>query len=85
MFERGPSSSFRHLVRDARPEGAPRGIITKINVEIINALKHLDLRKSLVSQGAEVMGNRLKSFTALIKRKGAMWTKMINESGTRIV
>ena len=43
-----------------------------------------DVRKTLVSQGAEVVGNSPEAFAAFIKREAAMWTKVIDESGARI-
>jgi tripartite-type tricarboxylate transporter receptor subunit TctC len=66
------------------PAGTPRAVVDKLNREIVAVLQTPDVRKTLVSQGAEVVGNSPEAFAAFIKREAAMWTKVIDESGARI-
>ncbi|MBI3938500.1 MAG: tripartite tricarboxylate transporter substrate binding protein [Betaproteobacteria bacterium] len=66
------------------PAGTPAPVIARLNAEIVRALNQPDVRKYLVNQGAEVVGNTPAEFAAFIKAEAAKWTRVIRESGARI-
>jgi len=66
------------------PAGTPQSIVNRLNVDIVAVLNQADVRKILVSQGAEVVGNKPEEFASFIKQEVAKWTRVIKESGVRI-
>jgi len=66
------------------PAGTPSSIIQKLNANIVAVLKQSDVRKYLVNQGAEVVGNKPGEFAKFIEQEAAKWTKAIKESGARV-
>lgn len=66
------------------PAGTPNSIVQKLNAEIVAVLRQPDVRKYLVNQGAEVVGNKPEEFAKFIEQEVAKWTKVIRESGARI-
>lgn len=59
------------------PSGTPRGIITKLNSEIVRILKMPDILQRFASQGAEPVGNSPEEFAEVIRSDILKWRKVI--------
>jgi tripartite-type tricarboxylate transporter receptor subunit TctC len=66
------------------PTGTPHAIIAKLNSEINAILQLPDIRKFLISQGAQIQGGTPEQFAAYIKSEGPKWAKVIKDSGARV-
>ena len=66
------------------PAGTPADVIQKLNAEFNKALQQPALRKSLSDQGADPAGGTVQQFTTLIRNDGALWGKVVKDSGVRI-
>ncbi len=65
------------------PAGTPPEIITRLNQEIVKALRQRDTREKLASQGFETMVGTPGEFAAYIKTETAKWAKVVARSGAR--
>ena len=65
------------------PAGVPREIITRLNTEIVKALRTPDLQERLLRDGAEPVGNTPDEFRAYIEADVAKWAKAIDAAGIR--
>jgi tripartite-type tricarboxylate transporter receptor subunit TctC len=65
------------------PAGTPREIVTRLNQEIVRALKERDVRERLVGLGFEVAGNTPEEFAAWMKSERTKWAKVIQDSGAK--
>ncbi len=65
------------------PAGTPRDIITKLNQEIVKALRQPDIREKLVSQGFETIDGTPEQFAAYMKSETAKWAKVVKASGAK--
>ncbi len=61
------------------PAGVPPQIIRKLNQEVVRILNTPDVAKSLVQQGAIVVGNTPEQFTSNIAADLARWTKVVKD------
>jgi tripartite-type tricarboxylate transporter receptor subunit TctC len=66
------------------PANTPRDIVTRLNAEIVKALKTPDMRERLSQQGAEPVGNTPEEFAAVIKRDLAKWAKVVKDANIRL-
>jgi tripartite-type tricarboxylate transporter receptor subunit TctC len=66
------------------PANTPRDIVTRLNGEIVKALKTPDMRERLSQQGAEPVGNTPEEFSAVIKRDLAKWSKLVKDANIRL-
>jgi tripartite-type tricarboxylate transporter receptor subunit TctC len=66
------------------PTGTPHAIIAKLNSEINAILQLPDIRKFLISQGAQIQGGTPEQFAAYIKSEIPKWAKVIRDSGARV-
>lgn len=66
------------------PTGTPRAVIAKLNSEVNAILELPDIRKFLISQGAQIKGGTPEQFAAYIKSEGPKWAKVIKDSGARV-
>lgn len=65
------------------PAGTPKGIITKLNAEIITILTMPDVKERLSADGSVAMGSTIEEFTAFIRAELVKWGKVIKASGAR--
>lgn len=63
------------------PAATPRDIITRLNSEIVNALRMPEMRARFAEQGAEPVGNTPDQFLEFLKIDLAKWTKVIKAAG----
>jgi tripartite-type tricarboxylate transporter receptor subunit TctC len=66
------------------PAGTPRDIITRINGEVVRALKQPDYRGLLVNNTIEPIGSPPERLTQYIKSELAKWARVIKAADVRI-
>ena len=66
------------------PAGTPKEIETRLNNEIVKALKMPDVHEKLSGLGADPVGNTPEQFGAFIQAEIKKWAKVIKESGARV-
>lgn len=59
------------------PAGTPREIVTKLNAEMVKALKSSDLREFIAKEGGEPVGSTPEELAAYFKREIDMFAKII--------
>ena len=63
------------------PAKTPRAIVTKVNKEVVAALRTPEARAALLAQGAEAVPGTPEEFDAYLKREIAKWGKVIKAAG----
>jgi len=63
--------------------GTPHAIVTKINRDVVAALKLQEAKDALLAQGAEAVPMTPEEFGAFLKREIAKWGKVIREAGIK--
>jgi tripartite-type tricarboxylate transporter receptor subunit TctC len=66
------------------PARTPRGIVTRLNAEIVTALNVPEVRERLLSQSTEPVGNSPEAFAAFIRSEHAKWADVIRRAGIRM-
>ena len=65
------------------PAGTPRDIVTRLNTEVVRALKLPEVRQLMLAQGAEPVSESPEQFAALIKSDIAKWGDVVRKSGAK--
>jgi len=66
------------------PAGTPRGIIDRLNGEIVRALRDPQVAERLTSQGIELIPSTPEEFQALMKAHMAKWAKVVKAANVRL-
>ncbi|MGZ5043063.1 MAG: Bug family tripartite tricarboxylate transporter substrate binding protein, partial [Usitatibacter sp.] len=66
------------------PAGTPKPILARLNAEINKVLKDPGVRKSIETEGGEVLGGTAEEFAAYIKSELAMWAGLVRQSGAQV-
>ena len=66
------------------PAATPHAIVAKLNAEISKVLKDPAVRKSIESEGGEVLGGTPEAFAAYMKAELAAWAPVVRESGAQV-
>ncbi|MGZ8263672.1 MAG: tripartite tricarboxylate transporter substrate binding protein [Burkholderiales bacterium] len=66
------------------PAAMPKPIITRLNAELVQALRLPDVREKLLSQSTEPVGNTPQEFGAFMKSEHAKWAKVIKAANVRV-
>jgi tripartite-type tricarboxylate transporter receptor subunit TctC len=66
------------------PAGTPQPIISKLNAEMVRALRFPDVAKRLRDLGSEPVANSPEQFDVLIKSEIKKWANVIKEVGIRV-
>ncbi len=66
------------------PAGTPRGIIAKLNGEIVRVLNHPDYRSLLVNNTIEPIGSPPEELGAFIRSEIKKYAKLIKDAGVRV-
>jgi tripartite-type tricarboxylate transporter receptor subunit TctC len=66
------------------PAGASRELVTKLNTDIVRALRLPDVRERMTALGAEVVGSTPEQFAAFQKADTAKWAKVVKQSAAKI-
>jgi tripartite-type tricarboxylate transporter receptor subunit TctC len=68
----------------AGPAGMARGIIDRLNAEILRALAAPDVRQAFEREAIEPIGSTPEQFGAYLKSELVKWGKLVKSSGLRI-
>jgi tripartite-type tricarboxylate transporter receptor subunit TctC len=63
------------------PAGTPEPVITKLNHELVAALRDPAVQKWMQFQGFDVVGDSPAEFAAHIKKETVKWARVVKESG----
>ena len=66
------------------PAGTPREIVARLNAELVKALAQLEVRTSLLAEGAEPIGGSPEQFAAHIRSEMERLGKLIREAKIRL-
>ena len=61
--------------------GTPREIITRLNAELIQAMRAPEMRDKLAGDGAEPSTGTPEQFAAFIKNEITQWTTVVRNAG----
>lgn len=67
----------------AAPVNTPKDIVTRLNTEIVNALKSSDVRDRLINSGLEVKSNSPEEMTDFARTEYDRWGKVIKAAGIK--
>ena len=62
----------------------PPEIISRINAELVKALKNPELQERMFTVGAEAVGSTPAEFSAFLKKDTDHWTRVLRDSGARL-
>jgi tripartite-type tricarboxylate transporter receptor subunit TctC len=65
------------------PAGTPRGVIMKLNAEVLKILAMPDVRERFLAQGVEPMGSTPEQFGEHIRAQMAKWGKVVADAGVK--
>lgn len=65
------------------PADLPRDIVSKLQGEVVRALRIPEIRDKLIAQGADPVGSSPEEFAAYIRAETAKWSKVVRSSGAR--
>jgi len=65
------------------PAATPRAVVRQIQQETARFLQQPDMRKSLASQGGEIVGSTPEQFAAFMKAEVQKWAEMVRISGAK--
>ena len=68
----------------AAPKGLPADVKTKLHGAIISALNSEDVKKRLIEQGFEIVGNSPEEFTKFQAQELARWKQVIETGGIEV-
>jgi tripartite-type tricarboxylate transporter receptor subunit TctC len=76
-----PGYAFSSWFGVLAPAGTPPGIVRKLNVEIVKALRSPEVSTQLSAQGADLIAGTPEQFEAFLKSETAKWNKVIHAAG----
>lgn len=65
----------------AVPAGTPAAIVTRLNTELVRALRQPVAKAWFLDQGAEVIGDDADEFAKVVRADYARWKQIIQETG----
>ena len=65
------------------PAGTPKAVVTRLNTEILRALKIPEVKDRLENVGFEIVGGTPEAFGAYMKSEIAKWAKVVKASASR--
>jgi len=66
------------------PLRTPPEIISRINAELVKALKNPELKERMFVVGADAVGSTPAEFAAFMKKDTDHWTRVLRDSGARL-
>jgi tripartite-type tricarboxylate transporter receptor subunit TctC len=66
------------------PANTPPAVIKRIDDALIKVLATTDLKKKIIDQGGEPVGEKPEQFAAFIKSETIKWAKVVKESGASV-
>jgi tripartite-type tricarboxylate transporter receptor subunit TctC len=65
------------------PLRTPKEIVSRLNAELVKALKSPDLQERLFTVGAEAVGSTPEEFGAFLNSQSERWSKLLKEGGAK--
>jgi tripartite-type tricarboxylate transporter receptor subunit TctC len=65
------------------PAGTPRGIVAKLNAEVLKILAMPDVRERFMAQGVEPLGSTPEQFATHIRAQMDKWAKVVKVAGVK--
>lgn len=65
------------------PAGTPKQLVTRLNIDIVTALRLPDVTAQMAGMGLEITTSTPEEFGMYIKTEIAKWTQVIKDSGAR--
>jgi tripartite-type tricarboxylate transporter receptor subunit TctC len=65
------------------PDGTPREIVARLNMEIVRIVRSPEVRELFLKQGAEAFATSPEEFTRIVERDVAKWAKVVKVSGAK--
>jgi tripartite-type tricarboxylate transporter receptor subunit TctC len=72
---------YRSWMGIAVPAGTPKAIVTRLNQELVRALRQPEAKAWFAAQGADVVADEPEAFAAVVRSDSARWGKVIREAG----
>jgi tripartite-type tricarboxylate transporter receptor subunit TctC len=66
------------------PAATPRAIVTRLNSELVHALRLPEVRERLLNQSTEPVGNTPQEFAAFMKSEHEKWSKVIKAANIKV-
>lgn len=66
------------------PAGTPPAVVEKLNQAYAKVLHNPAVKKVMIEQGVDPVGNSVKEFSAYLKNETAKYSKLIKESGVSV-
>lgn len=66
------------------PNGTPRGVIQKLNSDLVRAIRIPEVSEKLIEAGAEPVANTPEQYAAFIRSELKKWAKVVQESGAKV-
>src|SRR6266850_5513496 len=72
------------IVGVAVPRNTPREVITKLNTEIVRALRDPEVSAKLTGLGLEIIGDTPEQFAAFLQAEGSRWLPLIRSLNIKL-
>ena len=72
---------YRSWMGIAVPAGTPKTIVTRLNQELVRALRQPGAKVWFAAQGGDVVFDEPEAFAAIVRTDHARWGKLIREAG----
>lgn len=79
-----PGYTFEGWFGVAGPANLPRGIVSRLNGDIIKVLQQPDTKEKFTRQGAEVVWSTPEEFQSLMKSEYARFQKVVREASLKV-
>ena len=66
------------------PAGTPREVVSKLNAELVKALKQPEVREKMAAQAFDVVGSTPEEMSAVLRSDHQNWGKVVKETGSHI-
>ena len=76
-----PGYEFTSWFGALAPAGTPLGIVKKLNVAIVNALRSPEVSAQLSEQGADIIASSPEEFDSFLRSQTRKWQKVIKAAG----
>lgn len=67
----------------AAPAATPKQIVSRLNAELVRALRTPEAREWFAAQGGEVIGDSPETFAAVVRAEHARWGTIIRDAGIK--
>jgi tripartite-type tricarboxylate transporter receptor subunit TctC len=82
MIEAGIAGyEYRSWMGVAVPAGTPKAIVTRLNMELVRAMRPPEAQAWFTAQGGDAVGDDPEAFAAVVRADHARWGKLIREAG----